>query len=96
LAGTGIVKGVSAKNDFDEAKSIGESAQNRYDNASNQLDQSRKSTQRDLEQLGKLKVDVFSNQIQHLVSVLKKGKSKLTGFDTVITTEQLYEYEKLV
>ncbi|MDP1969881.1 MAG: hypothetical protein Q8K42_02965, partial [Methylobacter sp.] len=44
LAGTGVVKGIGAKNDFDEAKSIGESARSRYENTESSLQSSRDKT----------------------------------------------------
>ncbi len=96
LAATGVVKGVQAKNNFDEAKEIGRNAEKRYNNSSSSLDESRISTQKSLEKLGEIKVQAFTNQIKHLVDVIKKGKSKISGFDVEVTTDQLNEYERLV
>ena len=99
LAATGVFKGVQASNNFDTAKDIGENAERRHKKKSDDLDVARKSTQKALEKLGRLKVDVFINQIKHLVEVIKKTKSahsKIKDFDLLITLDQLKEYEKLV
>jgi len=48
-----------------------------------------------LQSLGKLKVDILSNQIQHLVNVVKKGRSQLQGFEGNITTDELRQYERM-
>ena len=96
LAATGVFKGVEASNNFDKAKELGLDAEKRYKKAATTLDDQRKSTQKDLETLGALKVKVFTNQIKYLVEALKKGNSDLKGFDIQITNDQLKEYEKLV
>ena len=96
LGATGVFKGVKAKNNFDAAKELGLNAEEKYKKASSELDKQRKKTQTDLEALGGLKVQVFTNQIKYLVEALKKGKSKIEGFDVQITNDQLKEYEKLV
>ena len=99
LAATGVFKGVQASNNFDTAKDIGANAEKRHKKKSDDLDVARKSTQKALEKLGRLKVDVFINQIKHLVEVIKKTKSarsKIKDFDLLITLDQLKEYEKLV
>lgn len=96
LGATGIYKGVKAKGMLEEAKEIGEKAESRLRNQQERLDTSRQMTNEALETLGKKKVEVFSNQIQHLVEVIKKGRSKLTGFESVISVEQLKECERMV
>ena len=95
LAATGVMKGVGAKNDLDEARRIGERSQDRHRHAISDLDNERNTTNNDLQSLGKLKVDILSNQIQHLVNVVKKGRSQLQGFEGNITTDELRQYERM-
>ena len=96
LAATGVFKGVEAKSNFDKAKEIGRDAERNYEKVSEKLNTSREKTQKHLENLGLIKVNTFTNQIKHLVNVVKKGKSKITQFNEEITAEQLSEYEKMV
>jgi hypothetical protein len=96
LAATGVVKGVQASTNFDKAKEIGKDAERNYNQATETLDADRSATQKALETLGALKVDIFTDQIKYLVEAIKKGKSKITGFDVIISTDQLKEYEGLV
>lgn len=99
LAATGVFKGVQASNNFDTAKDIGGNAERKHKKESSNLDDARQTTQRSLEALGQLKVKVFTNQINHLVEVIKQtkiGSSKIKDFDLLITLDQLNEYEKLV
>ncbi|MBV5310741.1 hypothetical protein [Chromatium okenii] len=100
LAATGVKKGFDAKQDFDLAKSIGERADNEHKIAIKSLELSRAQSQLDLEELGRLKVRVFTDQIQHLVDVSKKikgnAKGKLSGFQHDLSVEELTEYGQLV
>lgn len=99
LAATGVFKGVQASNNFDTAKDIGKNAEKKHKKESDNLDVARQTTQKSLEALGQLKVKVFTNQIKHLVEVIKQtkiGSSKIKDFDLLITLDQLNEYEKLV
>lgn len=97
LLGTvGVAKGIEASDNFDTAKWLGEKSEEKYKNALEALEGSKNETQLALEALGQLKLDVFSDQIKHLVDVIKKGKSKLSDFDIEISLDQLKEYENLV
>ena len=96
LGATGIYKGVKAKEMLEEAKDIGRRAERHLENNQAELETARESTNKALQALGQLKVNVFSNQIQHLVETIKKGRSKITGFDGSISAEQLQEYERMV
>ncbi len=98
-AGVGVKKGFDAKEDFGYAKSIGERAETKYKDAEKSLEKSRKSTQNALETLGKMKVLVFSNQIKHLVDVLRQLKdasSSLKDYDEKVFVENLQDIENLV
>lgn len=97
--GVGVKKGMDAKGDFDRANRIGERAKRNYQNAVEELEENKESTNDALVKLGKLKVKVFSNQIKHLVDVLsrtKTAKSKLQGFKGEIGVEELKQMERLV
>jgi hypothetical protein len=99
LAGTGVVKGVEAKNNFEEAENIGKSARRYYENAESEVVNMREETNSKFEELGKLKLQLFNKQIKHLVEVIKKSKhasSKLSGFNQSFGTEELKEMERLV
>lgn len=97
LLGTvGVAKGIEASDNFDTAKWLGKKSEEKYKNALEALEGSKNETQLALEALGQLKLDVFSDQIKHLVDVIKKGKSKLSDFDIEISLDQLKEYENLV
>ena len=96
LGAVGVKKGLSASGNFNRAKSIGEHAQGKYADKVRETDKQRKSTQKKLESLGKLKVSVFTSDIKFMVDALRKGRSKLSEFDIVVTVEQLKEYERLV
>lgn len=91
LAATGVVKSVQAKNNFNEAEETGKNAEKRYDNALESLEKDRIETQKILEKLGAIKVQAFTNQIKHLVNLIEKGKSQISGFDINITTDELQE-----
>lgn len=98
-AAIGVKKGIDAKSDFDLAKSIGESSQEKYKKAIERLDSERNKTQKKLEELGSLKVTVFTSQIKHLIEVIRKNKSassKLTDFNVELTPEKIKEIESAV
>jgi phage shock protein A len=99
LAATGVVKGVQASNMMDEAKEIGEKAERKHRRAAASLDEVRGDTQGELEQLGKLKVTVFTHQIRHLIEAIKRTKSassKLQGFQEEFSIEKIKAYEKMI
>ena len=99
-AGVGIKKGLDAKEDFARAKRIGERAESNYKDAERKLERNRKSTQKALEELGKLKVATFTHQIKHLVSVAQQKKkntySSLAGYDEKVFVEEMKNTEVLV
>jgi hypothetical protein len=99
LAGTGVIKGVEAKGNFDKAKRIGEDAQEEFQDAESSLMRSRDKTNSEFEKLGRIKVMIFNHQIKHLVDVIKKSKeskSILKGFNSGIDALELKEMERLV
>ena len=100
LAGTGVVKGVGAMSDFDNAKEIGKSSEKRHRKAEDKLERQRIKTNDDFEKLGKIKLSVFTNQINHLVQAIrnsgKNSKSRLAKFEQNFTIDNLKEMEVLV
>lgn len=98
-AGVGVKKGWDAKENFEKANNIGERAKNNHENAVNSLDAERKKTNEALKKLGKLKVDIFSDQIKYLVDEVKKrqkSRSKISGFEQTVKELNLPEMEKMV
>ncbi|UOD32918.1 hypothetical protein INH39_15410 [Massilia violaceinigra] len=99
LAGTGVVKGVGALSDFDEAKKSGQRAARRYEEGEAQLDAMRAKTNATFTKLGKVKLAIFKQQIQHLLDVIRMSKSagsSLKGFKVKISIAELKEMERLV
>lgn len=100
LAGTGVVKGIGAMSDFDDAKNIGKSAERRHKDAEDDLEKQRKKTNADFENLGQIKLSVFTTQIKHLVQSIKNSgknaQSKLSQFDQSFSVENLKEMEIMV
>ena len=100
LAGTGVVKGAVAISDFDDAKKIGKSAEKRHKDAEADLQKQRENTNKDFENLGEIKLAVFTNQVKHLVDVIKKSgkqsRSKINDFEQSFSVEDLKEMEAMV
>lgn len=101
LAATGIVKGASALSDIDDAKEISERAERRYKRRKRELNSTKDETNLTFEELGQFKVDIFNNQIRHIVQVLsntsnKHAKSELSGFNSTFDVAELKEMETMV
>ena len=99
LGATGIFKGAKAVSNMSEAKEIGELAENKYNKALKSLEKTKDTTNSKLEDLGRLKLSIFTNQIKHTIDVVKKYKdsgSKLENFGSSISTDELKEMEKMV
>ncbi len=99
LAGAGIVRGVGALSDFEQAEKIGKDARHRYQKGEDKLHRDRDLTNTAFENLGRTKLAIFNDQIKHLVEVIKKSKratSILRGFDVKISIQEIKEMERLV
>lgn len=99
LAATGVVKGVEAVGNMNEAKEMGERAERRHRRKISDLEELRDETNAVFLALGELKKEIFLNQIKFIVDVLKKTKqagSKLQGFETVFSVEEVKKLEKMV
>lgn len=98
--GIGIKKGLDAKEDFERAERIGNRAKRKHEKAVLSLEQEREKTNAMLQELGKLKVHIFSNQIKYLVDAIKSRKKKagsnISGFEQMIEELNLPQMEKMV
>lgn len=74
-AGYGVKKGVDAKDDFDTAKYWNEKAEEIYDEAKDKLDKARESTDKELQNLGSLKVNIYQNSLKDFSDVFAKIKN---------------------
>lgn len=72
--GIGVKKGIDAKEDFDRAERIGRRAKRNHEDAIESLESEREKTNQSLQDLGRLKVSIFSDQIKYLVDEIKKGR----------------------
>lgn len=97
--GIGVKKGIDAKEDFDRAKRIGRRAKRNHEDAIESLESEREKTNQSFQDLGRLKVSIFSDQIKYLVDEIKKrkkAKSKMTGFEQMVEELNLPQMEKMV
>ena len=98
--GIGIKKGFDAKEDFDRAERIGKNAQRKHESAVADLESAQNLTNKKFADLGKLKVDIFQNQIKHLVETIKRcqknSKSTIKDFEEEISTDELKKMEQMV
>lgn len=103
LAATGAVKGAQAVSTMSDAKELGERAERRHRNKIKELDNARDETNQRFEELGKLKIRIFTHQIKHIIEVYKKipnptqtRGSTLENFEATFSIEELKEMEKMV
>lgn len=99
LAATGVVKGVEAVGNMNEAKEIGERAERRHRRKKRELEEFRDEVNANYMALGKLKKDIFLNQIKHIIDVLNKIKaagSTLKDFESEFSLEELNQMQKMV
>lgn len=73
--GYGVKKGVDAKNDFDEAKSINKEAQDIYDKSEKELERARKNAQYSIENLGKTKFNLYEHSLLPFVNTFSQIKN---------------------
>lgn len=96
LGATGLVKGAKALSDMSDAEDIGSRAERKHRNKLKEVDEARQNTNNELARLGKLKIDIFSNQIKHVVDVVEKSKAKLQGFNEAVIVEQIPQLANIV
>lgn len=66
-AGYGVKKGIDAKDDFEKAERIGKRAKRRHEEAVEEIEKEREITNQAFINLGKLKIEIFSNQIENTI-----------------------------
>lgn len=96
---TGIAKGTKAKNQLKEAEDIGINAQYAYKESKKKLNKVKRATNKKLEKLGQLKLEIFTQQIKHTIDVIKTVKdagSTLENFETTISIADFKKMENLV
>lgn len=99
LAGVvGLGAGISAKEKWDKAESMVDDVKSDYEDAQKDLLELSEEVQESFVDLGRLKVDIFHNQIAYIVSVLSKtsGKSassSISDFENSLTMEDVGELQ---
>ncbi|ENX46120.1 hypothetical protein F886_01560 [Acinetobacter sp. NIPH 542] len=99
LGATGVFKGAKAIGNLKEAKEIGNDAESKYGLALDKLEKKKEKTNSALEELGRLKLNIFTHQIKHTIDVIKKSKDaggKLENFESSISIDELKEMEAMV
>ena len=71
----GLKKGYDAKVDFDEAKDLNEKATKLYNKSRNSLNSKRKETNRDIEDLGNIKISIYKNSLSNFIDTFSKIKN---------------------
>lgn len=90
----GVAAGLSAKEQWEKAKDISDRATWRFDRAKGEFSTLTAAVQSEFENLGQTKIDIFNNQITHIVEVLsrvsnKAISSKISNFENALTAEDL-------
>lgn len=94
----GVAAGLSAKEQWEKAKDISDRATRRHDRAKSGFSALAESVQSEFENLGQTKIDIFHNQIAHIVEVLsrvynKSSSSQISGFENTLTAEDLKQLQ---
>lgn len=95
----GVKKGVDATSNFSKANAIGKNAKARHENYVKALEDEKEQTNKIFQNLGKLKVDIFTQQIKFLVDEIKKrknSKSSIKGFEQLVDELDLPRMERMV
>ena len=95
----GIKKGIDANNKNSEAKEIVEEAKERFEEAQERLEEERIRLNSELKEFATLKLSVFTNEINRLVTLLKECKDANSVLDIEninFTKEEIKELEKSV
>ena len=87
--GYGVKKGIDAKSDFDAAKRLNGIAQEIFDSAKGELENSRSSTHKTMEKLGEAKYKIYENSIIPFVETFSKIKNINFDDKNLIDSHQL-------
>jgi len=99
VAGTGIKKGFDANSKNNEAKEIVEDAQERFEDSQERLETERIRLNSELKEFAKLKLSVFTSEINTLVTLVKQCKNANSVLNTEninFTVEEIKELESSV
>lgn len=96
LGATGLAKGAGALSDMSDAQDIGSRAERKHRKKLKEVDEARQNTNNELARLGKLKIDIFSNQMKHVVDVVAKSTSKLEDFNEAVLDNQIPQLSNIV
>ncbi|MEA1954708.1 MAG: hypothetical protein U9O24_09990 [Campylobacterota bacterium] len=80
-AGYGVKKGIDASDKNDEAERIVRRSKKDYKKAKNKLEDKQSETNINLEELGLLKVKIFTNEIKTLIELMSKCKQGNSKYD---------------
>ncbi|MBP2280619.1 hypothetical protein H4W00_001432 [Psychrobacter sp. PL19] len=98
-SGFGLTKGAKGVSDLSNASGIIERSQRALDLKRKELVSLNIDANDELRNLGQLKVDIFNNQIKHVIDTIKKVKNagaNIKNFDETITAEEVREIQKKV
>jgi len=98
LAGTGVKKGLDAKEKNEKAKRIVKRAKRRFKEAKEELELERRMLNKELEDYAKFKLKIFTTRIKNLLKVFecqKRTKSKL-NHEILFTEEQIQDLKATV
>ena len=95
--GVGLAKGAKGVSDIVDASDIVSRSERMLDKQRDSINGLRIDANDELRNLGQLKIDIFNNQIHHLIETIKKVKdagSRLTDFNQIITDKEYIEIKK--
>lgn len=98
-SGFGITKGAKGVSKLSDASAIVERSQRELEDKRRELSNLRIDANDELRNLGQLKVDIFNNQIKHVIDTIKKVKdagSKLENFSQTITEQDYIDIQQKV
>lgn len=93
-AGVGVASGAKGMSDISDANNIVEWSQVRLKLQRDILKLSNSDANHELRNLGQLKVDIFNNQIRHIIDMLRKIKdagSRIENFNQILTEQEYVE-----
>lgn len=96
-AGVGVASGAKGMSDISDANSIVEWSQVRLKMQRDILELSSSDANHELRNLGQLKVDIFNNQIRHIIDMLRKIKdagSRIENFNQILTEQEYVEMKQ--
>lgn len=93
----GVKKGLDAKGLYEQAKSIGGRAERRHREAVKEIEDRRTSVYEQLQALGRMKADAFSNTARYVVDQVRQARAVATLSDVdyaSIPEEELVVFER--